>query len=286
MSSVEVKLRYEVTEIKERWCQSFELAKGSVRQHLEYERGKNALICNIITRKVNRLKVTLKCPVFRGLPEIRSKRNALFSVLTAVDMSSEVIAEKKKISIPDSHQFVIVVSKDFGLGMLITSWSRIEIEDKKLVADLVLMKPVWVAYCFVLSYYHFVLSVSTSGEVRSVTAAYLEDCSARGARDDDSVLSSGDGSINWSTVSHPNGTEALITKVGNMKQTEHLTLYDVLVVPEYCVSIMPVHKVARDNKFIIAFDELHCYILPQDLREMKVLRIGKQKDSLYYFDGF
>ncbi|GJS81790.1 ribonuclease H-like domain-containing protein [Tanacetum coccineum] len=87
-------------------------------------------------------------------------------------------------------------------------------------------------------------------------------------------------------VSHPNGTEALITKVGNMKLTEHLTLYDVLVVPEYCASLMCVHKVARDNKFVIAFDESHCYVLPQDLREMKVLGIGKQKDGLYYFDGF
>nr|GEU53100.1 ribonuclease H-like domain-containing protein [Tanacetum cinerariifolium] len=55
---------------------------------------------------------------------------------------------------------------------------------------------------------------------------------------------------------------------------------------EYCVSLMYVHKVARDNKFVIAFDESHCYVLPKDLREMKVLGIGKQKDGLYYFDGF
>ncbi|GJZ16962.1 hypothetical protein Tco_0553085 [Tanacetum coccineum] len=56
-------------------------------------------------------------------------------------------------------------------------------------------------------------------------------------------------------VAHPNGTEALITKVGNMVLTKDITLYDVLVVPEYC-----------------------------DLREMKCLGIGKQKDGLYYFD--
>ena len=54
-------------------------------------------------------------------------------------------------------------------------------------------------------------------------------------------------------VSHPNGTEALITKVGNMVLTKHLTLYDVLVVPEYCASLMSVHKVARDSKFVVAF---------------------------------
>nr|GEV93681.1 RNA-directed DNA polymerase, eukaryota [Tanacetum cinerariifolium] len=87
-------------------------------------------------------------------------------------------------------------------------------------------------------------------------------------------------------VSHSNVTEDLITKVGNKKLTEHLTLHDVLVDPEYCVSLMYVYKVAKDSKFVIAFDELHCYVLPQDLCEMKVLGIGKQKDGLNYFDGF
>ncbi|GJY88576.1 ribonuclease H-like domain-containing protein [Tanacetum coccineum] len=74
-------------------------------------------------------------------------------------------------------------------------------------------------------------------------------------------------------VAHPNRTEALITKVRNMILTEHLTLYDVLVVPKYCVSLMSVHKVAKDKKFLVAFDESHCYALPQDLREMKLLEI-------------
>ncbi|GJT03482.1 ribonuclease H-like domain-containing protein [Tanacetum coccineum] len=36
-------------------------------------------------------------------------------------------------------------------------------------------------------------------------------------------------------VSHPNETEALITKVGNMVLTKDITLYDVLVVPKYYV---------------------------------------------------
>ncbi|GJT93171.1 ribonuclease H-like domain-containing protein [Tanacetum coccineum] len=56
--------------------------------------------------------------------------------------------------------------------------------------------------------------------------------------------------------SHPNGTEAFITKIGNMPLTAYLTLFDMLVVPEYCVSLMSVHKVARDSKLVIAFDEL------------------------------
>nr|GEV73945.1 ribonuclease H-like domain-containing protein [Tanacetum cinerariifolium] len=32
---------------------------------------------------------------------------------------------------------------------------------------------------------------------------------------------------------------------------------------------MSAHKISRDSKFIVAFDESHCYVLPQGLREMK-----------------
>ncbi|GJZ11538.1 hypothetical protein Tco_0546297 [Tanacetum coccineum] len=64
---------------------------------------------------------------------------------------------------------------------------------------------------------------------------------------------------------------------------QHLTYIDKYLVKaidisklnkKYCVSLMSVHKVARDSKFVIAFDESHCYVLPQDLREMKVLGIA------------
>nr|GEW60465.1 ribonuclease H-like domain-containing protein [Tanacetum cinerariifolium] len=48
-------------------------------------------------------------------------------------------------------------------------------------------------------------------------------------------------------VTHPNGTEAFITRIGNMPLTDYLTLYNVLFVPEYCVSLISVHKVARDS---------------------------------------
>ncbi|GKF15399.1 hypothetical protein Tco_0056861, partial [Tanacetum coccineum] len=86
-------------------------------------------------------------------------------------------------------------------------------------------------------------------------------------------------------VTHPNGNETFFTKIGNMSLTNYLTLYDVLVVPEYYVSLMSVHKVARDSKLVIAFDEMHCYVMNQDLREGKILGTNKQIDGLYYFDG-
>ncbi|GJW10406.1 ribonuclease H-like domain-containing protein [Tanacetum coccineum] len=87
------------------------------------------------------------------------------------------------------------------------------------------------------------------------------------------------------TVSHTKGDEAVITSVGDMVLSRNLTLYDVLVVPDYCVSLMSVHKVARDSGLIIAFNENKCFVLPQDLREMKILGTGNQIDGLYYFNN-
>ncbi|GKE75498.1 hypothetical protein Tco_1537539 [Tanacetum coccineum] len=86
-------------------------------------------------------------------------------------------------------------------------------------------------------------------------------------------------------VSHANGTKAFITKIRNMPLTNYLTLYDVLVMPGYYVSLISVHKVARDSKLVIAFDEMHCYVLNQDLRAGKILGTCKQIGGLYYFDG-
>ncbi|GJV81029.1 ribonuclease H-like domain-containing protein [Tanacetum coccineum] len=86
-------------------------------------------------------------------------------------------------------------------------------------------------------------------------------------------------------VSHHNGIKALIIKVGNLKLTKFLTTYDVLVVPEYSVTLVSVHKVARDSKFIGGFDESKCFLMSQDLMDVKILEIGRQINGLYYFDN-
>ncbi|GJU89574.1 ribonuclease H-like domain-containing protein [Tanacetum coccineum] len=86
-------------------------------------------------------------------------------------------------------------------------------------------------------------------------------------------------------VSHPNRIEALITKVGNLMLTKFLTLYDVLVVPEYSITLISVHTVARDNKIIVGFNESKCFLMSQDLMHVKIIGIGKQVNGLYYFNS-
>ncbi|GKA04083.1 ribonuclease H-like domain-containing protein [Tanacetum coccineum] len=83
-------------------------------------------------------------------------------------------------------------------------------------------------------------------------------------------------------IDHPNGTTAYIKKVGNMRLSDKITLYDVLYVLEYSVNLLPVHKLARDSKLFVGFDEHKCYI--QDLQQQKTLGTGSQKEGLYFID--
>nr|GEZ12794.1 ribonuclease H-like domain-containing protein [Tanacetum cinerariifolium] len=84
------------------------------------------------------------------------------------------------------------------------------------------------------------------------------------------------------TVGHPNGTLAKITHVGNLKLNNDVMLFDVLVIPEYTVSLLSMHKLIKDSKFIVGFDETKCYI--QGLKKGRVLETGSEFGGLYLFD--
>ncbi|GKA72778.1 ribonuclease H-like domain-containing protein [Tanacetum coccineum] len=83
-------------------------------------------------------------------------------------------------------------------------------------------------------------------------------------------------------VGHPNGTLATINHVGNLKLTNNVILYDILVVPGYCVSLLSVNKLIRDSKMFVGFDENKCYI--QELKREKVLGTSSESGGLYLFD--
>ncbi|GJZ37953.1 ribonuclease H-like domain-containing protein [Tanacetum coccineum] len=52
------------------------------------------------------------------------------------------------------------------------------------------------------------------------------------------------------TVGYPNGTLATISHVWNLKLSNNVILYDVCVVPGYCVSLLSVNKLIRDSKIL------------------------------------
>ncbi|GJU61855.1 ribonuclease H-like domain-containing protein [Tanacetum coccineum] len=83
-------------------------------------------------------------------------------------------------------------------------------------------------------------------------------------------------------VGHPNGTLATISHVGDLKLSNNVVLYDVLVVPGYYVSLLYVNKLIRDSKMYVGFDEDKCYI--KYLKKEKVLGTGSEYGGLYLFD--
>nr|GEU98547.1 ribonuclease H-like domain-containing protein [Tanacetum cinerariifolium] len=83
-------------------------------------------------------------------------------------------------------------------------------------------------------------------------------------------------------VGHPNGTTAKIRKVGNLKLTSNIVLFDVLVIPEYCVSLLSINKLVKDSKLHVSFDEYDCII--QDLKRENILGTGSETGSLYVFN--
>ena len=85
------------------------------------------------------------------------------------------------------------------------------------------------------------------------------------------------------TVGHPNGTMAKVVAIGSLKLTNNIVLFDVLVVPDYNVSLLSVNKMIKDSKFFVGFDEQKCYI--QDLNLGKIVGTGSQSAGLYLFDG-
>ncbi|XP_071712442.1 uncharacterized protein [Rutidosis leptorrhynchoides] len=85
------------------------------------------------------------------------------------------------------------------------------------------------------------------------------------------------------TVGHPNGTVALITKVGDLQLTNNNTLNNVLVVPGYYVNLISVHKLSKNKNLFAGFNDEKCYI--QDLLIQKIVGTGSMVNGLYIFDS-
>ncbi|GKA51863.1 ribonuclease H-like domain-containing protein, partial [Tanacetum coccineum] len=84
------------------------------------------------------------------------------------------------------------------------------------------------------------------------------------------------------SVGHPNGTNAQVTHIRNLKLSETITLSDVLVVPDYHVSLLSVLKLSKDNKLRVIFDGSKCLI--QDSVLKTLVGTGSEHSGLYYFD--
>ncbi|GJU71912.1 retrovirus-related pol polyprotein from transposon TNT 1-94 [Tanacetum coccineum] len=62
------------------------------------------------------------------------------------------------------------------------------------------------------------------------------------------------------TDGHPNGTKTVVTHVGSLRLTDQIVIHDVLVVSGYEFRLLSMHKLSKDNKFRVLFDENVCVI--------------------------
>ncbi|KAK1411971.1 hypothetical protein QVD17_32863 [Tagetes erecta] len=81
------------------------------------------------------------------------------------------------------------------------------------------------------------------------------------------------------TVGHPNGTKAQIMKIGSLKINDDTILRGVLVIPDYCVNLISVNKMAKENKLYSFFTESHCYV--QDFLAKRLVMTGRELGGLY-----
>lgn len=61
-------------------------------------------------------------------------------------------------------------------------------------------------------------------------------------------------------VNHPNGSYARIEKIGNISLSHKVTLFDVFVVLDFNVNLLYVHKLCKDSKCEVVFNEHNCKI--------------------------
>ncbi|XP_071695739.1 uncharacterized protein [Rutidosis leptorrhynchoides] len=82
-------------------------------------------------------------------------------------------------------------------------------------------------------------------------------------------------------VGRPNTTRARVKQIGNLRISDKLVLYGVLVIPEYCVSLLSVYCLFRDNSLFVGFDAYACYIL--ELVTRKTIVTSSVYEGLYVF---
>ncbi|KAI3781572.1 hypothetical protein L2E82_11589 [Cichorium intybus] len=88
------------------------------------------------------------------------------------------------------------------------------------------------------------------------------------------------------SVDHPNGSKAMISKIGDLKLLPTVVLKDVLFVPEFKVHLLSVHKLARDSRIGVYFNEHNCYLFnTQDLQVNPIVTTGNVMKGLYFLNN-
>lgn len=85
-------------------------------------------------------------------------------------------------------------------------------------------------------------------------------------------------------VGHPNGSLAKIDTIRNLPLTNSLTLFDVFVVPDFNVNLLSVHKLCKDTKCDVVFNEHNFFV--QVSQSKGTMEAGSESGGLNYIESF
>jgi len=81
-------------------------------------------------------------------------------------------------------------------------------------------------------------------------------------------------------VKLPNGQFALVTHIGTVKISAHLTLTNVLCVPSFSFNLLSVSKLVQTFNFCFIFFANYCFI--QNLTSWMTIGVGREANGLFY----
>jgi hypothetical protein len=81
-------------------------------------------------------------------------------------------------------------------------------------------------------------------------------------------------------VKLPNGQFALVTHIGTVKISAHLTLTNVLCVPSFSFNLLSVSKLVRSFNCCFLFYANYCFI--QNLTTWMTIGVGREANGLFY----
>lgn len=81
-------------------------------------------------------------------------------------------------------------------------------------------------------------------------------------------------------VDRPNGSTARVNKIGNIYLSNFMSLLDVFVVPDFHISLLFTHKLCRNNKCQVVFDE-NKFVVHDSLSK----ETGNEFGGMYYLNN-
>ena len=85
--------------------------------------------------------------------------------------------------------------------------------------------------------------------------------------------------ISHTMVELPNGEAAIVTHIGTIQLSSHITLTNVLCVPTFTFNLLSVSALTKSQPICLVFLSQFCFL--QDLTSWNMIGMGKMHDGLY-----